>query len=446
MKRINLLIVVLFFLTELKAQENKIWTLKACVNHALENNISIKQSELDKGNAIQDVTAAKWNFFPNLNANASQSFIYGSTIGVSGARISNNISANNFGVNSSLTLFNGFSNLHSLKQAQIGVEVQDAALQKMRNDVVLNVANAYLQVLFAEEQLRVAEEQVKISEGEVNRTKELVDAGVLPKGDFLNINSVLANDNQNLVIAQNTFSVARLRLGQLLQLEEPFIMVEPVDMTIKEQGVLLNSAKDIYIQASTTMPEIKLAELNIQSAEESIKLAQSNYYPTLTLNYGMNTVYQRLMGDPIPGFDTPSFSNQIDNNLGNTISLSLNVPIFNRFQFKTNVNKSSINQQRIVYSLESEKLRLRETIQMAYTDALAASKAYDAASLSVEAQQEAFNYARERFAAGAINSFDFNQTKNSLVAAESQLIQAKYDFIFKLKVLEFYSGIPIVGN
>ncbi len=442
--RIVLSIVAIGFLSVVNAQENKVWTLKECVDYALENNISVKQSELDKNISIEDVKAAKWNFAPNLNASASHSYNFGSSIGVSGARIPADFRSNNFGINSSINLFDGFANIHTLKQAKIGVEAQDAAIMKMRNDISLNVVNAYLQILFAKEQLKVAESQLAISENEVKRVEELVQAGVLPQGDLLNIKSTMAADNQSLIVAQNTLTITQLQLAQMLQLDVMSIEVEEVAVDIQDQKILGNSVTAIYDKANATFPEIKLAELNIMSAEKSIKIAQGNYYPSLTMSFGVNTAYQHRQGstDIAPFL----FSDQIDDNMGQSIIVSLNIPIFNRYQFRSNVNKSKVNYQKIQYTLESERLRLRETIQTAYTDAQASSKSYDAATTSVEAQTKAFDYAQERFSVGAINSFDFNQTKNNLVNAQSQLIQSKYDFMFKLKVLEFYFGVPFIAE
>lgn len=440
--RIILSIIAIGFLSNISAQENKVWTLKECVDYALENNISVKQSELDKNISTEDVKAAKWNFAPNLNASASQNFNFGSSIGVSGARIPADFRSNNFSINSSINLFDGFANIHTLKQSKIGVEVQDAAIAKMKNDISLNVVNSYLQILFAKEQLKVAESQIAISENEVKRVGELVQAGVLPQGDLLNIKSTLAADNQSLIVAQNTLIISNLRLAQILQLDVMSIEVEDISVDVEDQSILGNDVSVIYDKANATFPEIKLAELNILSAEKSIKISRANFYPSFTMSFGMNTAYQHRQGTT--DFTPFTFSDQINDNLGKSIIFSLNIPIFNRMQFRTNVNKTKINYQKIQYNLESERLRLRETIQTAYTDASASSKSYDAATISVEAQTKAFDYAQERFTVGAINSFDFNQTKNNLVNAQSQLIQSKYDFMFKLKVLEFYFGVPFI--
>jgi outer membrane protein len=442
--RVLLSIVSLGLLGSVSAQDTKVWNLKECVEFALENNISVKQSELDKNSSLEDVKAAKWNFAPNLNASVSQNFNFGSSISVSGARIPADFRSNNFGINSTVNLFDGFANIENLKQSKIGVQIQDAAIAKMKNDIALNVVNAYLQILFAKEQLKVAQSQLKISEEQVSRIGELVDAGVLPQGDLLNIKSTLANDNQSLIVAENNVLITSLNLSQLLQLENANIDVEAVSIDIQNQAILSNEASTIYSKANETFPEIKLAELNILSADKSIQIAKANYYPSLSLSFGMNSAYQhRQSTTDISPF---LFSDQIDDNLGQSISLSLNIPIFNRYQFRSSVNKSKINYQKVEYNLESERLRLKQTIQNAYTDALASSKSYDAATISVEAQTRAFDYSQERFKAGAINSFDFNQNKNNLVNAQSQLIRSKYDFMFKLKVLEFYFGIPFVAE
>ena len=442
--KILLSIIGLGFLSSVSAQGTKVWTLRECVDYAVENNISVKQSELDKKISEEDVKTAKWNFAPDLNASASQNFNFGSSIGVSGARIPADFRSNNFGINSSINLFDGFANVHTLSQAKIGLEVNDAAILKMKNDIALNVVNTYLQILFAKEQLKVAESQLTISALEVRRIKELVEAGVLAQGELLNVKSALANDNQKLIVAQNSLTIAELRLSQLLQLETMSIEVQDINVDIQNQSILSNDAAAIYNKANESFPEIKLAELNILSAEKGIKIAKANFSPSLTASFGLNTAYQHRQGTT--DFAPFQFSDQIDDNLGQSIRFSLNIPIFNRYQFRSNVNKSKINYQKIQYNLESEQLRLRETIQTAYTDALASSKSYDAATTSVTAQQKAFDYSQERFKAGAINSFDFNQTKNNLVNSQSQLIQSKYDYMFKLKVLEFYFGVPFISE
>ncbi|MDT8411066.1 MAG: TolC family protein [Vicingaceae bacterium] len=420
--------------------ENKIWTLKECVDYALENNISIKQSELDKLNQYQDVKNAKGNFLPNLNASASQSFNFGSAIDVTGNRVAADFRSNNYSLNSNVVLFDGFANIYTLNQAQINVAVQEANITKMKNDISLNVVNAYLQVLFAKEQIKIAQFQVDISTTEVDRITSLVNAGLAPKGDLLNIKATLGSDEQTLIDAQNNFDMATLRLAQLLQLPDGTIAIEEIELKDPNNSIISNESSVIYEKAAISFPEIKAAELTIESAEKGVKISKANYLPSLSFNYSLSTVYQHQQGFS----DFFTHSEQLDNNLGHFLGLSLNIPIFNRFQFRTSVTRAEINMERAKNNLESEKLRLRESVQIAYTDAKSASKSFEASKKSVEAQNEAFKYAQERFQVGNMNAFDFNQTKNRLFTAESQLLRSKYDYTFKIKVLEFYYGVPFV--
>ncbi len=437
------LILLLLLVGELNAQNSnapKIWTLQECVDYAIKNNISVKQSELEQQSRTQSITSAKGNFLPNVNATASQSFNFGSSIDATGARVASDFRSNNYSLNSSVVLFDGFANINTLNQSKINLEVQNANLEKMKNDISLNVVNAYLQILFAKEQINIAQLQIEITQKEVDRITQLVNAGVAPKGDLLNINSTLATDEQNLIQAQNTLDISALRLAQLLQLPDTGVDVEPIVIDTPNASIIGNSSSDIYSKASTSFPEIKAAELTIESANKDIKISQANYYPSLTLSYGLSTVYQHRQGF----VDFYPYGDQLDNNLGHFVGLTLNIPLFNRFQYSTAVSKSKINFEQAQYSLESEKIKLRESIQVAYTDAKMASKTFEAAQKAVDANQEAFRYAQERFQVGNFNSYDFNQAKNRFFTAQSQQIRAKYDYTFKLKVLEFYYGIPLI--
>lgn len=442
-KAIKILSIIALLTLNCSAQNidtSKIWTLQECVDYALKNNISIKQSELDKQIRIQNIKSAKGQFLPNLNASASQSYNFGSSIDASGTRVAADFRSNNYSLNSSVVLFDGFANINTLNQAKINVEVQDANVEKMKNDISLNVVNAYLQILFAQEQINIAQLQIDITQKEVDRISKLIDAGAAPKGDLLNINSTLATDEQSLIQAQNTLDIASLRLAQLLQLPDATILVVPIAVDTPNATIINTTSTEIFNKASTSFPEIKAAELTIKSVGKDIKISQANYYPSLTLNYSLSTLYQHRQGF----VDFYPYGDQLDNNKGHYLGLTLNIPLFNRFQYATAVAKAKINLEQAQYSLESEKIKLRESIQISYTDAKTASKTYDAALKAVDANQEAFRYAQERFQVGSLNSFDFNQAKNRLFTAQSQQIRAKYDYTFKLKVLEFYYGIPLV--
>lgn len=447
MKINSIKILLLFISCSISAysqpeNSSKIWTLKECINHALENNISIKKSELEKVNKQQDVRQAKGNFLPNLNASASQNYNFGSSIDVTNNRVSADYRSNNYSLNSNWVLFDGFANIHTLNRAKINIAIQEANIVKMKNDISLNVVNNYLQVLFAKEQIKIANFQVNISEKELERITALVEAGAVPKGDMLNAKATLSTDIQTLTEAQNNFEMATLRLAQLLLIPEGTIQIEEIQVVEPTNTMASNSSTVIFDKAVGFFPEIKAAQLVIQSADKSISISKADYLPTLSFNYSLSTAYQHRQGYP----DYYSYNKQLDNNLGHVLGLTLSIPIFNRFQFRSAVSRAEINKEQATFDLESEKIKLRESVQLAYTDASTAAKSYEAAKNSVDAQREAFDYANEKFQVGSISSYDFNQSKNRLFSSETQLIRSKYDYTFKVKVLEFYYGVPIISE
>lgn len=453
MKKISIALLFLFAL-QMSAQQ-KVWSLKECVEYALENNITVKQSELDVKLQEENVRTAKGNFYPNLNANASQSWNFGSFIGQSGARISSDTRSNSFGIGTSVNIFNGFSNKNTLEQAKIGVESQNTLLEKMRNDISLNVVNAYLQILFAKEQIKINQAQLNLNKEELTRVNQLVEAGTRPQGDALDIESNLVTSQQNLVSAKNALLTAKVNLVQLLQLDTIDIEVANIDAELNETAIMMQSTDTILEKALSFLPEMRTARLNVDSAERAINIAKSSKYPTLSFSYNLGTNYQHAQGRKdelvIPDTSSPTgfrvidndFFTQLDNNLGHNLGFNLSIPIFNRFQIKSSINRANINFEKAKYNLDNQKIQLRSTIQNAYVNAHNAQKTYEAAKKTVEARQQAFNFARERYNVGMMNSFDFSQSNNQLISSQSQLVRAKYDYAFKTKILEFYFGIPL---
>ena len=451
MKNFSIIVLVFFAGLTTFAQE-KIWTLRECVDYALENNITVKQNEIDVKLQEESIELARGNFLPNLNARASQNWNFGSFIGQSGSRISSDSRSNSFGLNSSITLFNGFANKSILAQSKIDLESQSLFLEQMKNDISLNVVNAYLQILFAKEQIKVNQAQLDLNKKELERLNELVEAGTTPRGDLLDIESNVATSEQNLVNAENVLTTSRLNLSQLLQLETIDIDIEDIDADINSSTILLQSSNTILEKALSFLPQLKKAELDIDSAEKNIDIAKAGFYPTVSLSYGLNTNYQHLQGtEDVLVINNPSgssliengFFTQLENNLNHAVGFSVGIPIFNRFQNKVAVNRAKLNHDRIKYNLDSQKIQLRTTIQNAYVDAENALKTYEASLKTVEARRLAFEYAQERYNIGNMNAFDFSQSNNQLISAEAQLVRAKYDYAFKTKILEFYFGIPI---
>ena len=416
----------------------KKWTLRTSVDYALEHNITIKQNALNVSLSKENVIQAKGNFLPNLNASTNPGMNFGSSIGQSGSRISTDNFRAGFSLNSNATVFNGFRNLNTYKQSKLGVTSSELELKKIQDDISLNVVNAYLNILFAKENLNVAKVQYEISKKQIERAKNQVDAGVKPKGELLNVESTAATDAQNVVAQENTLDLAFLTLAQLLQVSPDNFDVEAMDVGSPSIATLYNDSDVVYKKAVNNRPEIIKAQIGVESSNLGIDIAKGSYLPSLTFSAGVGSSYQHAFS-----FSNLYFFKQVKDNLGYNFGFSLNIPIFNRFQTKSAVSKSIINLEISEINLESEKLRLKATIERVFLDAKAASKTYEAALKSLTSQREAFKNAQERYNFGAMTLFDFDQVRNRLVNAESSLIRAKYDYVFKSKVLKFYYGESI---
>ncbi|CAL2108080.1 outer membrane protein [Tenacibaculum sp. 190524A02b] len=452
------IVLLATLLATLGAYSQKQWTLKECVDYALKNNITIKQNTLNVQLAEKDVAIAKGNFLPNLNASASQGLNFGSFIGNDGGRISRDTRGNSFGITSNTMLYNGGVNKNTLKQAKLGVKGSELDLKTIENDIVLNVVNTYLNVLFAKENLEVAKVQAEISKKQIDRAKAQFEAGAIPKGDLLNVESTAANDLQNVVIQENTLNLNLLSLAQLLQVSSEGFSVADIEIDSPSSALLYNSSKEVYEKAVVDRPEIKRAELNVENSDLSIDLAKGQYLPSLSFSASTNTSYQTELGEKdilpvvegtganatIVGVRRNGFLTQMKNNLGYNFGLSLNIPIFNRFQTKNNVAKSIINKKVSETRLENQKLQLQQTIEKSFLDAKAAAKTYEAAQVSLDAQKEAFKNAQVSYDYGTMTQFDYDQVRNRLVNAEGAMIRAKYDYVFKTKVLKFYFGESII--
>tara|TARA_R110002073_G_scaffold108336_9_gene243582 strand:- start:12658 stop:13980 length:1323 start_codon:yes stop_codon:yes gene_type:complete len=435
MKTKFLLLIALFF-TSLGFSQKK-WTLKEAVDHALKNNITIQQNLLNVELAQLDVKTAKGNFLPNLTANNSHSGTFGLSSGVTGVNTSADRYSTSISLNGGGTIFNGYRNLNTYKRAQLGVESSKLDLEKIQNDISLFVVNGYLNILFAKENLNVARVQADISKKQVEAAKERFDAGIVPKGDLLNAQSTAANDQQNVVTNENTLTIALLNLAQLLQIPTQGFDILDIEVGTPSGTLLYNNADMVYQKALTNQPQIKNAELAITNADLNIKIAKGAFLPSITYSAGANSSYFSIIGQA-DLFD-PLFK-QLDENLSYTARVGINIPIFNRNQTKTNIARQHVNKEIARVSLDNQKLQLQQTIEQAFVDSKAAAKTYEVANISLEAQREAFKNAQESYSLGAMTLFDFDLVRNRLVSAESAVIRAKYNYVFKTKVLQFYYG------
>jgi outer membrane protein len=370
---------------------------------------------------------------------------FGSTIDpVSNGRISSTNFSSSYNLSSRITVFDGFRLLNTYKSSLLGVDKSMLDLQKIKDDVSLNVVNSYLNILFAKENLGVANVQFEISKKQIEAAQSQVDAGARPRGDLFNAKATNANDAQNVVSLENTLNLALLQLAQLLQVAPANFDVAPLDLDAPSEALMFRSPIAVYKKAVANRPEILAAKIGVKQAALNIDVAKSGYLPTLSASAsaGTNFSHRYTIFQGVRGNDY--FFKQLNDNFGYGVGLSLSIPIFNRFQNKVNVNKAIINKDRNTLGLESAKLDLQQTIQRSFLDAKAALKSYEAAKISLEAQQEAFKNAQDRYALGAMTLFDFDQVRNRLVGAESTLIRSKYDYVFKSKVLQFYYGESII--
>lgn len=437
MKRIAIISIFFSVLFSVQAQEDKKWSLQECVEYALENNISIKQSELDLENSKLNKTDAIGNLIPTLNGNASYSTNTGASINPTTNQFENEtFSSFTTGISSSLTLFDGLQNIRQLQRAKLSRLASQYQLEQMESDIALAVANSYLQVLLNKANLDAIKSQNLVTKDQLKRTQDLVDAGTLPQGDLLEIQATDANEQQQIVEAQNSVKISLISLAQLLLIKdyESFQVVDEGYEIISTEIVEL-TPKTLIDSAEASRPEVKIAEKNVELAQKDVQIARGGYYPRLSAFFNYNTRFANN------DFLERTFNEQLWQNDGLSYGIRLDVPIFNGLSTRTNVQRNRINLERTEYQLEQAKLDLESNVYQAYVDAKGAAKAYEASLKALESQELAFEYATERYDVGLTNAFDYSQSKQRYDNAKINVNQTKYDYIFKLKVLELYFGI-----
>ena len=448
-------------------QPSKIWTLQQCIDYALENNISIKQNALNTQLAEQAMLQSKASALPNLNANAFHNYNFGRTVDpFTNEFATERVLANSFSLSSNVTLFNGFQTVNTIKQNRLDFLAVKYDVDKTRNDISLAIANNYLQILFSEELVGIANNQLGIIKQQLNRTKKLVEQGALAKGALLDIEAQEAMDELQLVNAENQLELSYLSLIQLLDLDSvsDFEIAKP-DIDIPEGGVLIGTPGQIYDAAISIQPQIKSAEYKVESSLKGLSVSKGGNSPRLSMGGSYGTGYsdaRRNITDTLSSYavpigytqsgedvftpfynynyETTPFNKQIDDNINKSFGFNLAIPIFNGLQTRTSISRAKIAVKNAQYNLQLQKNQLNKDITQAYADATAAFKKYRATAKTVSALQEAFNYTEQKFNVGMVTSVEYNDAKNKLTKAKSDLLQAKYDYVFKTKVLNFYQG------
>lgn len=437
MGRIKLAILtisILLYNVDINAQER--YTLKECVQRAIEKNISIKNSRLDLLNSSENKKTAIGNFFPSVNISGNHNWNSGLTQNITTGILENQTTQNS-SVNMSvgLDIFNGLSNIRRLHRANLDVLARKYQLEDMKEDISLLVANSYLQILFNKEQLNIQESQLKVSKEEQTIANERYNSGVIPKGDLYEIEASFAKAEQNLVNAKNNYQISKMSLAQLLLFSDTEnFEISDEDYDIPKTNILERNVDDIFKKALLNRNDIKLAKTNLDIALKDQQISNSAALPSIAGYYSYNS---RVI------IDAPtSLKNQFDLNAGESIGLQINIPVLNGLTTRTNIKRSKINVMRSQNFLDQTKLDLENTINQSLNDAKGALKAYQAAKKTKLARETSYNYAKERFENGALNTINFLQAQQLFETSQSDLIRSKYDYIFKIKVLEFYFGIP----
>ncbi len=443
MKKILALISALFLTGIVNFSEaQEVWSLQKCVDYALENNIQIKQQELTNQYNSNQLGQAKSNRLPNLNAQISDNLNFGRSLTYDNTYKNVNSSQINGYLGTEVTVYNGLQLQNTVKQRALDLQASIQDLQKAKDDMVLNIAASYLEILFAEELTLVSQNQIEVTKQQINRTNQLVDAGSLAKGALLEIQAQLAREELQLVNDQNRAQIAYLNLYQFLDLpiSEKFKVAKPTLPNINANSNVANSL-DVFKKAAQSRPEILAAQSRVESSKYQLLIAKGAKYPTLSIGanyYNLyNNQYTNFEGNKI------SFSDQLKNNERYGMNVTLGIPIFNKNQVKNSIANAQLQVTDYELRLQTASNLLRKDIEQAYTNALAALKRYFSTEVAVSSMEEAFRYTEEKFNVGMVNSVEYNQSKNNLTSAQSDLLQAKYEYIFRSKILDFYNGIKI---
>ena len=479
MKKIILMSICLISMHAGISQDKKIWTLKECIDYALQNNLNVKRSLLTVENSQIGLTQSKLQMLPSLNGGSTFGYNWGRSIDPTTNLFSTQrINSFNLNASSSVILFNGFRLLNTYRQSDLDNAASKEDFAKAKNDVILSVITFYTNVIFNMELFSNAESQLATTTQQLERTRKLAEAGSVPRGNVLDLEAQQATNELNLINRENALNLSLLQLKQALQFSASTPMeIEVPQLDIGTELLLTETSEQIYDAARQTLPEVKSAQLKLQSSTLALKATRGSLYPRLSLNGNLFSNYSsaadrerfiRDGGTPttvsqqigyVQGLNTPVLSdiqvpsgqlvenyplqNQITDNISRALSLSLQIPIFNGYQVRSNVQRSMVTNQQAVINLQDTENTLRRLVETAYNDALAASKTYQSATKQVSARDEAFRMSKQRFDNGAVNFVDYQVSENALFQAKSDLVRAKYDFIFKKKVLDFYQGKPI---
>ena len=420
------------------AQQQREWTLRECVDYALENNITVKQCDVTRRQGEVELSTAKNSRLPDLNGSASQNWSFGRGLTSENTYSNQNTSSTSFSLGTSVPLFTGFSIPRTIELNKLNLEAATADLAKARDDVSVQVAQAYVQILYSMELRDVALRQISIDSMQTARLSEMYGTGKASGAEVAQQEATLAQSRLTYTQADNDYRLALLSLAQLLELPTPegFAIARPDTSAITVDGTeALPLPDEIYQEAVAFKPEVKAEMYRLKGTEMNIRLAKSALWPTLSLTAGLGSNYYKTSG-----FDAEAFGRQMRNNFSQYIGLSLSVPIFNRFATRNSIRTARLNQETQMLQLENVKKTLYKEIQQAYYNAVAAKAQYESSIEAVRSNRAAFDLMSAKYEYGKANITEFNESKNNLLKSESDLARAKFEYMYDTSLIDFYRG------
>jgi len=430
-----ILTIILAGLTVLSSfAQEKSWSLDECINYALENNIQIKKATLSTSRNEVLTDQSKANRLPSVSASVRQNFGWGKSLNTQTGEYGNLNGSNstNYSVSSNVTLFNGYRLQNTIKQSELELEASKLYAETMKESVGLNIMNAFLQVIYADEQMKNAQKQIEATTEQLALAKERLNLSAISRSDYLQIESQLASEKLTLANAQSQLTMSKVNLQQLMELTvtDNFLVVSPnIDALVQQEQNL--SATEIYETALKIRPQIENAKLNTKSALLDTDIARASLLPSVSMDAGLGTGYSSLNS----GFNYPT---QLNNSINPSLGVTLSIPIFQKKQVKSNIAIAKIGVNDAELDELNTRNQLRKEIEQATADALSAKTQYQASIEQLRATTESYQLAEEKFKLGSLNSVDFLFEKTKLITAESQLLQAKYNLVFSNKIIDFY--------
>ena len=427
-----------FSMLSLMASAQEGWTLRECIDYAIDHNIDVRRiANTAEQNAV-DVSTAKWSRLPNLNGGVNQGWNWGRTASPAdnGGFTDVNNTNTSFALSASVPLFTGLQIPNQYAYAKLNFKAAIEDLNKAKEDVAIQVASSYLQVLLNLELSKVAEAQIELSKSQYDRLLKLEEVGKAAAAEVAEAKARMAQDEMNAVQAQNNYQLSLLDLSQLLELSTPEgFSVSAEDLPPFHE---LSAPEEVFQDALMNKPEVKAAIFRVEGSQRNIRLAQSQYYPQLSFSADLSTNYYTMSG-----LDTESFGSQMKNNLNKYVGFNLSIPLFNRLTTRNRVRAARLQRDNFNLQLDNTKKNLYKEIQQAWYNAVAAESKYKSSEVAVEANELAFKLIGEKFDNGQSTLLAYDEAKQNLMRAESDRIQAKYEYMFRLKILDFYKGIPL---